>query len=106
MCAEAEKHGGIGITGVTSELRHFHGNIEFLSVGATLHAADESKPKGMFSTSGDGQELYCQLDANYIPLHFVFGNVAYSTGIGGGLLGSLKTLGRGVEQRTRIRIRR
>ena len=39
--------------------------------------------------------MYCQLDAHYTPLQFVFGNVAYSIGIGGGLLGSLKTLGRG-----------
>jgi uncharacterized protein YbjQ (UPF0145 family) len=95
MVEEAQQRGGVGITGVTSELRHFHGNIEFLSVASCLHAADETKPKGLFSTSGDGQELYCQLDAHYTPLQFVFGNVAYSTGVGGGLLGSLKTLGRG-----------
>src|ERR1700685_4195054 len=31
---KAQSHGGIGVTGVTSELRHFHGNIEFLSVGS------------------------------------------------------------------------
>src|SRR5579862_3026611 len=31
MVAEAEQRGGAGITGVTSELTHFHGNIEFLS---------------------------------------------------------------------------
>ncbi len=48
-----------------------------------------------FSTSGDGQELYCQLDAGYTPMQFVFGNVAYSIGIGGGILGALKSLGRG-----------
>jgi uncharacterized protein YbjQ (UPF0145 family) len=95
MVEEAQQRGGVGITGVTSELRHFHGNIEFLSVASTVHAADERKPSSLFSTNGDGQELYCQLDANYIPLKFVFGNVAYSTGIGGGLLGTLKTLARG-----------
>ena len=95
MVHEAQERGGVGITGVTSELRHFHGNIEFLSVASCIHAADESKPKGLFSTSGDGQELYCQLDADYTPLQFVFGNVAYSIGVAGGLLGSLKTLGRG-----------
>ena len=49
----------------------------------------------LFSTSGDGQELYCQLDAGYVPIRFVFGNVAYSIGIGGGVLGGLKSLGRG-----------
>ncbi len=92
MTKEAEERGGIGITGVTSELRQFHGNIEFLSVASCVHASDESPHKTAFSTSGDGQELYCQLDAHYMPRQFVFGNVAYSTGIGGGLLGGLKTL--------------
>jgi len=95
MAKEAEERGGIGITGVTSELRMFHGNIEFLSVASCVHASDESPHKTAFSTSGDGQELYCQLDAHYMPRQFVFGNVAYSTGIGGGLLGGLKTLARG-----------
>ncbi|MGN6370141.1 MAG: heavy metal-binding domain-containing protein [Phycisphaerae bacterium] len=96
--AEAQKHGGLGITGVSSELRHFHGNIEFLSVGSTVHA--EGKAPGSpetlsFSTSHDAQELYCMLDANYTPHHFVFGNVAYSVGITGGLLGGLKSMARG-----------
>ena len=55
----------------------------------------ESPSQRVFSTSGDGQELYCQLDAGYVPIQFVFGNVAYSIGLGGGLLGGLKSLGRG-----------
>jgi uncharacterized protein YbjQ (UPF0145 family) len=95
LVQESQKRGGVGITGVTSELRHFKGNVEFLCVGSTLHAANEATKRVMFSTSGDGQELYCQLDANYIPQQFVFGNVAYSTGVVGGLFGSLKTLARG-----------
>ncbi len=95
MVEDAEKHGGAGITGVTSELRAFHGNIEFLSVASCVHAADQRSEKLLFSTSGDGQELYCLLDAGYSPRKFVFGNVAYSVGIGGGLLGSLKSLARG-----------
>ena len=102
MVHEAQQTGGTGITGVTSELRQFHGNIEFLSVGSTIH---QETPPGTppivagtplaFSTSADGQELYCQLDAGYHPRKFVFGNVAYSIGIGGGLLGGLKSMGRG-----------
>jgi uncharacterized protein YbjQ (UPF0145 family) len=35
------------------------------------------------------------LDAGYTPIRFVFGNVAYSMGLGGGLLGRLRSLGRG-----------
>ncbi len=95
MLHEAQQRGGAGITGVSSELRRFHGNIEFLSVASCVHGAGEASEKVHFSTSGDGQELYCQLDAGYTPIQFVFGNVAYSIGIGGGILGSLKSLGRG-----------
>ena len=46
MQAEAQKHGGMGISGVTSELRHFHGNIEFLSVGSTVHAEGQAAGRG------------------------------------------------------------
>jgi uncharacterized protein YbjQ (UPF0145 family) len=95
MVAEAEQRGGAGITGVTNELTHFHGNIEFLSVASCVHGTDGQAERIRFSTSGDGQELYCQLDAGYVPVKFVFGNVAYSIGVGGGLLGGLKSLGRG-----------
>src|ERR1700751_4792539 len=44
MVQEAESHGGAGISGGTSELRHFHGNIEFLSVGSTVHVDKTSPP--------------------------------------------------------------
>lgn len=95
MAGEAQQRGGIGITGVTSELREFHGNVEFLSVASCVHRAEDQPETPRFSTSADGQELYCQLDAGYTPIQFAFGNVAYSIGVGGSLLGSLKTLGRG-----------
>ncbi len=95
---EAQSHGGLGVTGVTSELRHFHGNIEFLSVGSTVHAETgpgAANERLSFTTAHDAEELYCQLDAEYRPLKFVFGNVAYSVGVPGGVLGSLKSLARG-----------
>jgi uncharacterized protein YbjQ (UPF0145 family) len=95
MVKEAEKHGGVGITGVTNELIQHIGNVEFLSVGSTVHRENERVEKLEFSTSADGQELYCQLDCGFKPLRFVFGNVAYSIGVGGGFLGSLRSLGRG-----------
>jgi len=95
MMKEAQQHGGDGITGVTSELRQLRGNIEFLSVASCVHGKGIRGHEGLFSSSGNGQELYCQLDAGYDPIQFVFGNVAYSMGVGGGLLGSLKSMARG-----------
>lgn len=95
MVAEAQRHGGIGITGVSNELV-FHGtNVEFLAIGSCLHQANTPIEKLQFSTSADGQALYCQMDAGFQPKQFVFGNVAYSIGLGGGLIGSLKSLRRG-----------
>ncbi|KTD61083.1 heavy metal-binding domain-containing protein [Legionella spiritensis] len=94
MLQEAVNHKATGITGVTSQLV-FHGsNVEFLAIGSAIHA-DRADLGNKFSTSDDGQELYAQLDAGYRPICFSFGNVAYSMGLGRGLLGSLKTLGRG-----------
>lgn len=100
MTAEAASHGAIGITGVTSELTFHSGNIEFLSIGSSLHTknANDSEEKQetlSFSTSTDGQDLYTQIDAHYKPLRFVFGNVAYSIGVASGIIGMFKTLGRG-----------
>lgn len=94
MVAEAQKHGGVGITGVTNELVLQSGNIEFLSIGSSVHA-DGRSDQLEFSSSADGQELYCQIDAGFRPIKFVFGNVAYSIGIGGGIMGALRSLGRG-----------
>ena len=97
MEVEAKKEGVVGITGVTSEII-FHGtNIEFLSLGSTLHkkSGEVEKEKLQFSTSSNGQDLHVQMDANYTPLKFVFGNVAYSIGLAIGIIGALKTLVRG-----------
>jgi uncharacterized protein YbjQ (UPF0145 family) len=94
---ETRQRGAIGITGVTSEVV-FHGtNIEFLSLGSALHRKDNAgaREQLQFSTSADGQDLFVQSDAGYDPVKFVFGNVAYSIGITGGLIGALKTLARG-----------
>lgn len=94
---EARHRGAVGITGVTSEIL-FHGtNIEFLSIASALHAksAEGAREELRFSTSADGQDLYVQEDAGYEPVKFVFGNVAYSIGITGGIIGAFKTLARG-----------
>lgn len=94
MVEEARRHVGVGVTGVTSQLIFHDTNVEYLSIGSTLHHLDETKPnkEHCFSTSADGQALYCQLDCGFEPVQFVFGNVAYSLGIGGGIMGALRSL--------------
>lgn len=94
MLEEAVSKNATGITGVTSQLIMHGANIEFLSIGSVIYA-DSGADKNKFSTSADGQELYAQLDAGYKPICFAFGNVAYSMGLGRGIIGSLKTLARG-----------
>ncbi len=103
MVKEATHHGGIGITGVSNELI-FHGsNVEFLSIGSCIHQAGDKTEHLEFSSSADGQALYCQIDSGFKPRQFVFGNVAYSIGLGGGLLGGLKSLARGeIKEYSRI----
>jgi len=82
-------------TGVTSELIFHPGNVEFLSVGSGIYALNQDQQQTQFTSSSDGQELFCQIDANYMPLGFVFGNVAYSIGIARGFIGGLKEMVRG-----------
>jgi len=103
MMREVKTHGGVGVSGISSDLV-FHGtNIEFLSIGSTLHKANDgidnqtegSQLEPTFSASADGQALFCQMDCGFQPVEFVFGNVAYSIGVRGGILGSLRSLGRG-----------
>jgi uncharacterized protein YbjQ (UPF0145 family) len=95
LVAEAQRRGGVGVTGVSNELLMLGSNIEFLSVGSTLHAQGHGGEQVAFTSAADGQELYCQIDAGFRPIRFVFGNVAYSIGVGGGILGGLRSLKRG-----------
>ena len=91
---ELQQTEGMGATGVTSELIFHPGNVEFLTIGSTIYRTDY-KPVSPFTTSADGQELFCQWDAGYTPLSFVFGNVAYSIGVGRGISGALRQLAKG-----------
>lgn len=92
---ELSDSGAPGATGVTSELIFHPGNVEFLSVGSSLWPINSGQQSPNFTSSSDGQELFCQIDAGYTPLDFVFGNVAYSIGIAKGLLGGFKEMMRG-----------
>ena len=103
MMQEAKEYSGMGLTGVEFDLVNHGGNLEFISTGSTVHRADEAGHALSFSTSADAQQLYCQIDSGFQPAHFVFGNVAYSIGVGGGIKGAFNTLKRGeVSQYTEI----
>jgi uncharacterized protein YbjQ (UPF0145 family) len=95
MIEEARRHVGAGVTGVNSQLIFHESNIEYLSIGSAVHHDGESNLEKPFSTAANGQELYCQLDCGFQPVQFVFGNVAYALGIGGGTMGLLRSLASG-----------
>lgn len=93
MVKEAEKHGAVGITSVTSELRTLGGYMEFLAQGTGVTGPNSAGHT--FSTAASGMELYCHLDAGYEPKRFAMGNVAYALGLGRGITGSVRTMARG-----------
>ncbi|HEY3997225.1 MAG TPA: heavy metal-binding domain-containing protein [Candidatus Xenobia bacterium] len=95
LMEDAGRHGADGITGVTSELVAHPQNVEFLSVGSAVHETEGAQGRIHFSTASNAQDLYCAIDAGFLPTRFVFGNVCYTIGVGGGMLASLKALGRG-----------
>ncbi len=104
MLEEAKQSGGAGLAGVSFDLVNHGSNLEFIALGSAVRrqAAQESEALS-FSTSASGQELYCQVDAGFTPRTFVFGNVAYSIGVGGSIGGAFRGLKRGeVPQYTKI----
>jgi len=103
MMQEAKQYGGLGLTGVSFDLINHGGNLEFLTTGSTVHREGEAGRELSFSTSADVQQLYCQVDSGFQPSHFVFGNVAYSIGMGKSITGAFRQLARGeVSQYTEI----
>lgn len=92
MVAEVKQGSAHGAVGVSAELRDLVGNTEYLFVGSSVRHTGRDE---FFTSAGDAQELYCHMDAGYAPRRFVFGNIAYSMGAVGGLVGSLKTMVRG-----------
>ncbi len=91
---ELSQVGGAGATGVTSELVFHPGHIEFLSIGSSIFRQD-GQATAVVTSSSDGQEFYCQVDAGYMPVRFVLGNIAYSIGIGRSILGEFKEMVKG-----------
>ena len=75
MMEEAKTYGGVGLTGVSFDLINHGGNLEFITIGSTVHPKQGESPTLKFSTSADVQQLYCQMDSGFEPLHFVFENL-------------------------------
>ncbi len=92
---EMQQSGAVGATGLTNDIIFHPENIEFLSVGTSLHRQTNGQDAGVMTSSTNGQELFCQMDAGFQPFRLAFGNVAYSIGMGGNLLGSLRQMGHG-----------
>lgn len=92
---EMQQSGAVGASGLTNDIIFHPENIEFLSVGTSLYRQGSAASNGVMTSSTNGQELFCQLDAGYQPFRLAFGNVAYSIGIGGNLLGSLRQMAHG-----------
>lgn len=100
---EAKQYGGVGIAGTSFDLINRVGNLEFVATASTIHSKNSPSDSIKFSTSASAQELYCQIDSGFKPHKFVFGNVAYSIGVGGGIKGALRGLKRGeVDEYTKI----
>ena len=94
---EARTYGGAGLTGVSFDMVRHGGNLEFITTGTTVHRRDPEADKKyrQFSTSADAQEFFCQVNAGFKPLNFVFGNVAYSIGLGKSITGGFRKMVRG-----------
>jgi len=104
MMEEAGHYKGVGLAGVSFDMINHGGNLEFIALGSTIHQPDAGKSDVLsFSTSANAQALYCQIDSGFTPRSFVFGNVAYSIGVGGNIAGAFRGLKRGeVPQYTQI----
>ena len=100
---EVRQFGGVGLTGISFDLINHGSNLEFLAIGSAIKSQSNPAETFAFSTSADAQQLYCQVDSGFKPHSFVFGNVAYSIGVGGNIGGAFRSLKRGeVAQFTEI----
>ncbi len=106
MVEEGKQHGGVGMAGISFDIVNHGANLEFLAMGSTVLKSDSNaaaRDIPNFTSFANAQQLYCQVDSGFVPHGFVFGNVAYSIGVGGNIGGALRGLVRGeVPQFTEI----
>lgn len=90
---EARQQGADGLTGVATDVKRLGNMVEFLAIGSAVKRAD--KNQGFFSSACSGQDLFCQIDSGYVPIHFVMGNVAYALGAGGNIWAAFSSMAGG-----------
>ena len=95
MMKEAEEAHGYGVTGV-EQPDQVHARQRGIC-HARLDGAARGRSGQVVALQhrANAQELFCQLDAGFMPIEFVFGNVAYSVGVGRGIIAGFKTMKRG-----------
>ena len=92
MEAEARQQGADGLTGVVTEVKRLGNMVEFLAIGSAVKRAGD---RPFFSSACSGQDLFCQVDSGYEPVHFVMGNVAYALGAGGNIWAAFSSMAGG-----------
>jgi len=91
---EALKRKMDGVVGIAAQIVHHGGNVlEFLVTGGGVRWGHlGSRQFDFFTAACSGEQLGCLLDCGFVPLRMVFGTESYSRGIGGAILGGLRTV--------------
>ena len=90
---EARLQGADGLTGVATDVKRLGNMVEFLAIGSAVKRP--GKNQNFFSSACSGQDLFCQIDSGYDPIHFVMGNVAYALGAGGNIWAAFSSMAGG-----------
>eukprot|EP01062_Namystynia_karyoxenos_P053643 TRINITY_DN4354_c1_g3_i1.p2 TRINITY_DN4354_c1_g3~~TRINITY_DN4354_c1_g3_i1.p2 ORF type:complete len:503 (+),score=153.66 TRINITY_DN4354_c1_g3_i1:99-1607(+) len=104
MMADARTAGGEGVVGATVSVSPLSGRglIEFVSYGSTVHrlkpqegataAAGAPAAGDMWATTCTGEQHFCLRDCGFKPKGVVFGNEAYSRGLKGMVMGTVRIM--------------
>lgn len=90
---EARSNHMDGIVGVAAQIVHHGGNVlEFLVTGGGVRWGQlGAQPFDFFTAACSGEQFGCLLDCGFVPLRMVFGTESYSRGLGGAILGGLRS---------------
>ncbi len=90
MEEEVKRLNWFGIVWISNDVVFHDSNIEYISIWSIITNNTNSATK-IFAAS-NAQELYCQVDSGYMPVNYVFGNVAYSLWVWRSIIWNLKSL--------------